>query len=96
MEGSSLPDDWGGAFVNVYISAPNIIEAVRETESLLYSDLYKPINTHAAYELDLEETDFDTDEEGYPGNQDLENIKINGGFWYGPFHGFPLEESELQ
>ncbi len=96
MEGTTLPDDWSGAFVNVFIASNNIVDAIKEVESLLYSDQYKPTNTYAAFELDLEDTDFDTGEEGYPNNQELLNLKINGGYWYGPFHGFPPENNALQ
>ena len=44
MEGTTLPSDWTGAFVNVYIGAPNIIEAIKTTETSLLSDCYKPEN----------------------------------------------------
>ncbi len=94
MEGSQLPPDCAGAFVNVYLAAPNIIEAIRAVESELLEDLYRPVSTYGANELDLGETDFDTDEEGYPGNQDLINLQNNGGIWYGPFNCFPPEESQ--
>jgi len=96
MQGTTLPPDCAGAYVNVYLAAVNIIEAIKSVESELLSDLYMPINTYGAFELDLEETDYDTDEEGCPGNKDLLNLKLNGGIWYGPFHLYPPEDNQLQ
>ncbi len=96
MEGSQLPLDCAGAFVNVYLSSVNIIEAIKSAEAELLGDCYNPFNTHAAYELDLGELDYDTEEEGYPDNQDLMNLQANGGIWYGPFHCYPPEETQVQ
>ena len=96
MEGTTLPDDWAGAYVNVFIGASSIIEAITAVESQLYNDCYKPTNTYAAFELDLDEEDVNNGEEGYPNNQELLNLKENGGYWYGPFYGFPPEENTLQ
>lgn len=96
MEGTQLPSDCAGAFVNVYLSSPNIIEAIKSVEAELLQDCYKPVNTYAVFELDLEDTDYDTDEEGYPGSEDLMNLHKNGGIWYGSFNCYPPEEHQLQ
>ena len=96
MEGTQLPSDCAGAFVNGYLSSPNIIEAIKSVEAELLQDCYKPVNTYAAFELDLEDRDYDTDEEGYPGNQDLRILQQNGGIWYGPFNCYPPESSQIQ
>ncbi len=86
MEGTQLPADTIGAFVNVYAGADSIREAIDVVEEALHSDCYKPIETYAAYQLDLEDIDYDTDEEGYPGNDDLIRLKETGDVWYGPFN----------
>ena len=96
MAGTQLPPDWIGAFVNVYIGAENILEAISNVESQLLEDLYRPVNTSAAFELDLDETNYDTDEEGYPGNRDLIHLQNTGEIWYGPFHTFETETELLQ
>lgn len=96
MEGAQLPPDCAGAFVNVFLSAPNIVEAIQSVEAELIQDCYKPVNTYAAFELDLEGTDYDSDEEGYPGNEELMNLQINGGIWYGPFNCYPPEDAQIQ
>lgn len=95
MEGTQLPEDFIGAFVSVYLPATDIKEAIDLTEEYLLTDKYNPIETTAAYRLDLDDIDYDTDEEGYPGNKDLRNLLENGGYWYGPFNGwFSVEENE--
>lgn len=92
MAGTQLPSDCAGAFVNVYLGSQNIIKAIKSVEAELLQDCYNPVNTFGAFELDLEGTDYDTDEKGYPGNEDLENLKTNGNIWYGPFHCYPPED----
>ncbi len=52
----------------------------------LPDDCYRPVHTYEAYALDLDETGFDTDKEGYTGNQDIQAIKKEGGIGYGPLH----------
>ena len=93
MEGTQLPEDCAGAFVSVYIGANKIYEAIISVEKQLLEDRYDPVETYEAYLLDLEENDYDTDEKGYPGNEDLKIIKETGNIWYGPFHTFPYEEN---
>ncbi len=96
MEGTSLPSDVAGAFVNVYLGAFNITEAIELTESELLNDCYKPVNTYAAFEIDVEDEDFKEEEEGYPLKADLINLLENGGVWYGPFNCYPPEGNQLQ
>lgn len=96
MEGTQLPAECAGAFVSVYLGENNIINAIQRAESELLKDCYKPVHTSSAYELDLEEDDFDTEERGYPNNSDLANIKATGTVWYGPFHTYPPEENQIQ
>jgi len=55
MAGTQLPDDVAGAFVNCYVGANNICEAVELVEQKLLDDCYKPFNTFAAFCLDLDE-----------------------------------------
>ena len=95
MEGTQLPEECESAFVNVYVGANDIREAIDLVEEQLLSDCYKPIETSAAFQLDLDETEFDTDEEGYPDNEDLLNIQKTGGVWYGPFNWWPREKDNV-
>jgi len=92
MSGCQLPDGTAGAFVNVYVSAPTLRDAMDLAERYLIEDRYRPIDIFAAYELDLEGVDYDSDEAGYPGNADLEEIRLRGGRWYGPFNAFRFDE----
>ncbi len=71
MEGTQLPSDCAGAFVNVYLGADEIRAAIDTVEKQLLADRYRPVSVYAAFVLDLEGTDYDTDEEGYPGNDGL-------------------------
>ncbi|GAA6170308.1 hypothetical protein [Sessilibacter corallicola] len=96
MKGTQLPSDCAGAFVNVFLCSPNMVEAIKLVEAELLQDCYKPVNTYAAFELNLNDTDYDTDEEGYPDNEDLMNLHRNGGIWYGPFHCYPPEKHQVQ
>lgn len=92
MEGTQLPANAVGAFVNVYVGADSIREAINEVERNLLSDLYKPVETSAVYQLDLEDFDYDTEEKGYPGNDDLLKLKETGEVWYGPFNWWQSDE----
>ena len=96
MPETQLPVDCAGAVVNVYISAVTLREALDLVERQLTKDRYRPVDFCEAYELDLEGTDFDTDEKGYPGNADLEQIRVEGGHWYGPFFTFPHEDEAAE
>lgn len=91
MEGTQLPPGSQGAFVNVYVGAVTIREALDKVETRLLWDRYRPIDIYAAYELDLEDTGIDRAEEGYPNREDLKTLKETGDIWYGPFHLFPAE-----
>lgn len=93
MEGTQLPEGCEGAIVNVYVGAVDIRAAMERAELSLLADFYRPVKIMAAFELDLEGTDFDT-EEGYPGNADLQDIKNNSEVWYGPFYTFPPDEGK--
>lgn len=96
MEGTDLPDEFLGAFVNVHVPATNIIEAINLAEEYLLADKYRPVQTIAAFQMDLEDVNDDTDEEGYPGNKELNDLLVNGGYWYGPFDGWTsVEEDEM-
>ncbi|MES9818587.1 MAG: hypothetical protein ABW155_18265 [Candidatus Thiodiazotropha sp.] len=55
MEGTQLPSDVAGAYVNVYLGAKDICEAIKLTEAELRNDCYKPVNTYAAFEVDMED-----------------------------------------
>lgn len=88
MEGSTLPDDWQGAFVNVLIGEDSIIDAIQRVEEALVRDKYRPLMTCAAFMLELEDYANEDIEEGYPDLQELEHLRRNGGVWYGPFYGF--------
>ena len=96
MEGTQLPDNCEGAFVNVYIGADDIRKAMDIAERNLLDDCYKPVRLSAAFELDLEGIDYDSDEKGYPGNADLQDIRNNADVWYGPFNCFPHERDESE
>lgn len=95
MEGTTLPNDVAGAFVNVFIGANDIRDAINNVEAQLLRDCYKPVYTYAAFELDLDETDFDAGEDGYPNNQDLLRIQKTNEIWYGPFNCYPPEAKEV-
>ncbi len=93
MEGTTLPSDWTGAFVNVYIGAPNIIEAIKTTETSLLSDCYKPENTYSANEIDIEgldEFESNDDDDGVS-IENIKSLKTNTGIIYGAFHGFEAD-----
>ena len=96
MMGSEMPEDWAGAFVSVYVGADHIGDAIKEAEASLLNDLYKPLHISSAYDLEIEDFDYDTDEEGYPGNDELESIRENGIVFYGPFNGYGPEAHQLQ
>lgn len=96
MKGSELPAEWAGAFVSVYIGADHIGVAVREAEASLLRDLYKTLHISSAYDLEIDDMNYDTDEEGYPGNEELKNIRATGSIFYGPFNGYTPEAHQLQ
>ena len=90
MKGTTLPADWIGAFVNVYIDAPNIIEAIMTTEATLLSDYYKPDNTYSAYKIDIDEFE-NSDENDEISTENIKSLKMDGGIIYGAFHGFEVD-----
>jgi hypothetical protein len=92
MEGTQLPSDCRGAFVNVYVGSVTLREALDKAEAQLLADRYKPIDIPEAYELDSDRVDYDTDEKGYPGNEDLKMLRETGDTWYGPFNLYPWDE----
>lgn len=96
MEGSQLPEDAGGAFVNVFLGGENIQQAIERAEAELLGDKYQPSFVHAAFSLDLDQMDYDTDEEGFPQNQDLYRIMQSEEIWYGPFNCYAQEPNVLQ
>ena len=100
MDGTTLPADWAGAFVNVYLCAEEIVEAIERAESALLTDRYRPISTYAAWQVDLEELrEEEAASEGSattPTVRDLENLRVNGGVIYSGFVGYPPEERSLQ
>ena len=93
MKGTTLPLDWIGAFVNVYIDAPNIIEAIMTTEATLLSDHYKPDNTYSSYKIDIEGLDEfeNSDDNDEISTETIKSLKIDGGIRYGPFHEFKAD-----
>ena len=94
MEGTSLPSDWSGAFVNVYVGATNIIEAIKFAEDQLYTDSYEPNNTYAAYEIDLDSLEeHDNNDDDGISTENIKNLST-GGILYGAFHGFSPEQSD--
>lgn len=95
MEGTSLPPDMAGAYVNVFVGADNICDAVNKVETQLLKDLYKPVYTYAAYQIDVENAEENEIEEGYPEKADLLKMMESRTMWYSPFHCFPPEEKEI-
>jgi len=93
MEGTQLPSHCSGAFVNVYVAAKTIREAIDIVEEQLLSDCYKPIKTTAAYELDVDEDEYPDVDDGYPDREDIINLCKTGGYWYGPFYTFSPEDN---
>ena len=96
MMGSELPADWAGAFVSVYVGADHIGDAIEQAEASLLADMYRPLHISSAYDLEIDDMDYDTDEEGYPGNEALESIRANGDVFYGPFNGYGPEAHQSQ
>ena len=97
MLGSSLPAEWAGAFVNVYVGATNIKAAIDYAESALADDKYQPINIDAAWEIDLDQpTNLESDNsEDFPSEDELLEVQRNGGVLYGAFHGYAPEPGQV-
>ena len=92
MKGSSLPGDCAGAFVNVYQPADTIREAIDLAEKSLLADLYKPVETTAAYQLDDDEYESEYQEEGDPTGEDITGLLDSGESWYSAFHTYIIDE----
>jgi hypothetical protein len=58
------------------------------------SDL--PADWAGAYDLEIDDMDYGSGEEGYPGNDELESIRATGCIFYGPFNGYGPEAYQLQ
>ena len=95
MEDTSLPSDWAGAFVNVYVGAKNIVDAIKTAEQQLHTDLYKPDNTYSAYEIDMDSLHDNLDDDDGISIDNMKNLNLQGGVLYGAFHGFPPEQDDL-
>ena len=98
MVGSSLPDEWAGAFVNVYVGASNIKTAIEIAESSLTEDMYKPIDVSAAWEIEIDEplAENTDDSDEIPSQSELSDLARDGGVLYGAFHGYPPEPGQVQ
>lgn len=94
LEGTQLPSDVAGTYVNIYLGAHDIKQAVKIAETELLSNFYKPITTYAAFEIDIDDEGSKEEVEGYPLKADLLDLLKNGGIWYGPFHYYPPEDRE--
>lgn len=95
MEGTTLPDDFLGAIVNVYLPAFNIREALDLAEEYLLTDKYKPVDIFSAYQVEIDDDEIESDDEEAPSRQDFINLLNNGGYWYGPFHSWSgVEDNE--
>jgi hypothetical protein len=92
LEGTRLPSDVAGTYVNIYLGAHNIKEAIEIAETELLSDFYKPIGIHHAFEIDMDDERIEKEVEGYPLKADLMNLLNNGGIWYGPFHYYSPDD----
>lgn len=88
-----LPADCGGAFVNVYLAAPDIRTALDWAEHSLGRDHYRVHRLEAVFTIDLGEYIKDPEAEGEPEYDDLAALLDQGGVWYGTFHCYPLEEA---
>ena len=86
MPGSSLPKGWRGAYVNVYIVAKNIRNAIDLSEQSLLSDMYKPVDTFTAWEVDLEH--WQQEEDDVRSKADVESLVEPGEYLYSGFHGY--------
>ncbi|MEH6911327.1 MAG: hypothetical protein V7459_12130 [Oceanicoccus sp.] len=96
MQGSQLPDDCAGAYVDVYIGASNIREAIDDVESELLADCYKPKRTCSAVEIDLDSPDLEADAESAPTIEEFLHIQDSGEIFYGEFHCYPPEKGDIQ
>ncbi len=88
-----LPPDCGGAFVNVYLAAPDIRTALDWAEESLSRDHYRLHHLEAAFLIDLGEYVKDPEAEGEPEYEDLLELLDRGGVWYGLFHCYPPEDA---
>lgn len=96
MSGTDLPEDCGGAWVDVYLAADTIKSAIDAAEHALLEDRYRPVATLEAFTLDLEHyTDYDEAEEAdhIPTADELLQLWETGGVWYSAFFTFPPEEA---
>ena len=88
-----LPADCGGAFVTVYLAAPDIRTALDWAEECLSRDNYRVHSLEAVFNLDLGEYIRDPEAEGEPEYEDLLGLLDQGGAWYGTFHCYPPDEA---
>lgn len=95
MDGTSLPPEAGGAYVSVYVVAGHIKNAIDLAEQYLLSDKYNPSETVSAFQIDAEDFEEEYEDEGDPSAVDLENILLNGGYWYSVFNLYPPEENDM-
>ncbi len=93
MDGSKLPEDSAGAYVNVYVPANAIVDSIERAEESLLADFYRPIETISAVQIDEERYDSEYQEEGDPEEENLRNLKSTGGIWYACFHLYPHEQT---
>ena len=91
----SLPDDCGGAFVNVYVPASSILEAIELAEKELRDDSFWPVETISANQLEEYEFEAEEYEQGDPAPTDLKNILEAGGKWYAAFNSYPKEQDAV-
>ena len=90
-----LPDDCGGAFVNVYVAEPPIRWAIDLAENQLLADGYHILDILAALSIDLAEYEPGDADDGQPSTQALADLSHNGEVLYSTFHLYPPQEAQL-
>ena len=78
------------AFVDVYLTAKHLCEAVDGAEAALKEAGYRADDVYMAWEVDLSQ--WEPDESDRPSKDTVEHLLLSGGFVFGDF----LQEDEPQ
>lgn len=87
LEGADAPEWCVGAYVEAYVAASDIVDAVKRVRAMLESERYEVVDISQAIRYDPD--DF---EEGEPAHElAAEAAEAPGAVIYGPFEGWAAE-----
>lgn len=92
LPGSQMPGDVSGGFVDCFVAAGHIIEAITRAKRELEADEYEVVDIDACLRIDLAE--WEPPEEDYPTRAELTELLDSADILFGPFYCYEDDEGD--